>query len=96
MFVLLYCSMPSAPRSSGPSVRNYNYYSAPPLVSPYGYGLPFFGGGVGIAPFPIFGIGSIFNIILLMFVLNVVLSVVRNFTSGDKKKDSWDDEDERW
>lgn len=89
--------MPSAPRSSGPSVRNYNYYSAPPLVSPYGFGLPFFGGGVGIvAPLPMFGIGSIFNIILLMFVLNVVLSVVRNFTSGDKNRMDSDDEDERW
>ena len=51
---------------SGPSVRNYNYYSAPPLVSPYGgYG---YGGG-GISMFPSFGVplfygGGIFNFLI--------------------------------
>jgi uncharacterized membrane protein len=79
---------------SGPSVRNYNYYSAPPLVSPYGFGVPFFGGGI-VTPFPFFGIGTIFNIVILMFVLNVVLSVIRNFTNKGNNNDTWDD-DERW
>lgn len=91
-------SMPrSAPRASaGPSVRNYNTYIAPPLVSPYGYGVPFFGGGVMVSPF---GIGGIFNILFIMFAFNVVLSVARNFIEADKDKDSkskgtdsWDDE----
>lgn len=89
-------SAPSMPRSSGPSVRNYNYYSAPPLISSYGgygFGMPFFGGGI-VAPFPLFGIGSLFNIILVMFVINIVLQTVRGFTSGGSRKD--DDEDDRW
>lgn len=55
---------------SGPSVRNNNYYSAPPLVSPfggYGYG---YGGG-GISMFPSFGVplfygGGIFNFLIFM------------------------------
>lgn len=81
----------------GGSVRNYNYYSAPPLVSPYGFGIPFFGGGM-YAPFPLFGLGSIFNIIILMFMVNVVFNVVTAFTNskgGKGRDDSWDD-DERW
>jgi uncharacterized membrane protein len=91
-------SMPrSMPRASaGPSVRNYNTYIAPPLVSPYGFGVPFFGGGVMVSPF---GIGGIFNILFIMFAFNVVLSVARNFIEADKDKDgkgkgtdSWDDE----
>lgn len=86
----------AAPRS-GSSVRNYNYYSAPPLVSPYGFGMPFFGGGM-YAPFPLFGLGSIFNIIILMFMVNVIFNVVTAFTNskgGKGRDDSWDD-DERW
>ncbi|KAI8109930.1 hypothetical protein M9434_001209 [Picochlorum sp. BPE23] len=85
----------AAPR--GGSVRNYNYYSAPPLVSPYGFGMPFFGGGM-YAPFPLFGLGSIFNIIILMFMVNVVFNVVTAFTNskgGKGRDDSWDDDD-RW
>lgn len=86
------------PRSSGPTVRNYNYYSAPPLVSPWGFGFPGFGfgyGGVGV--FPMFGFGTIFNIIVLMFIANVVLNTVRNFTEGGKKDGRMDDsDDERW
>lgn len=85
----------AAPR--GGSVRNYNYYSAPPLVSPYGFGIPFFGGGM-YAPFPLFGLGSIFNIIILMFMVNVVFNVVTAFTNskgGKGRDDSWDDDD-RW
>ena len=89
------------PRSSGPSsgaVRNYNYYSAPPIISPYGYGMGF-GGGI-MAPFPMMGIGSLFNIIILMFVVNIVLQTVRSFTSGGgdgaKRRDEDDEEDERW
>lgn len=86
----------AAPRA-GSSVRNYNYYSAPPLVSPYGFGVPFFGGGM-YAPFPLFGLGSIFNIIILMFMANVVFNVVTSFTNskgGKGRDDSWDDDD-RW
>jgi uncharacterized membrane protein len=94
------------PRAAGPSssgsVRNYNYDSAPPLVSPYGFGVPFFGGGI-VAPFPFFGIGSLFNIMILLFMVNVAFSVVSNFTNkggdgagGRGKEDRWDDDDERW
>jgi uncharacterized membrane protein len=91
-------SAPLPPRA-GSSVRNYNYYSAPPLVSPYGFGMPFFGGGI-VAPFPFFGIGSLFNIMILLFMANVAISVVSNITNGgkgDRKSDRWDDEeDDRW
>lgn len=89
----------AAPRAGGGStIRNYNYYSAPPLVSPYGFGMPFFGGGI-VAPFPFFGLGSLFNIIILMFMVNVVLSVINSITNPDKsrKDDRWDDkDDDRW
>lgn len=93
----------AAPRSSGPSVRNYNYYSAPPLISPfggYGFGLPFFGGGYGggmTVVAPGFGLGWIFNLMFIMFAINIVLSVARSFTQGGdsnkKGNDSWDDEE---
>lgn len=91
----------AAPRPGGGStVRNYNYYSAPPLVSPYGFGMPFFGGGI-VAPFPFFGLGSLFNILILMFMVNVALNVINSFTNPDQQKgrkdDRWDDsEDDRW
>lgn len=88
----------SAPRAAPRSGPTYNYYSAPPLVSPYGgfgFGFPFFGGGL-VAPFPLFGIGSLFNIMILFFILNVVLTAIKNFTNSDdrRKDDSWDDD--RW
>ncbi len=54
---------------SGPSVRNYNYYSAPPLVGGYGgYGYGGYGGGLSIFPAsPIFfGGGGFFNILIFM------------------------------
>ncbi len=57
---------------SGPSVRNYNYYSAPPLVGGYGgYGYGGYGyGGGGLSIFPaapiFFGGGGFFNIIIFM------------------------------
>lgn len=60
---------------SGPSVRNYNYYSAPPLVGGYGgYG---YGYGGGISIFPSFGVplfygGGIFNI--LIFMVRILLT----------------------
>ena len=89
------------PRSGGGGggggVRNYNYYSAPPIISPYGYGGGLgFGGGIGF--FPVYGIGSFFNIIIIMFFLNIAFQTVRSFTNGsDKNTDrSEDDEDERW
>jgi hypothetical protein len=90
----------SAPRSSvgGGSVRNYNYYSAPPIVSPYGYGMGMpFGGGIGF--FPVFGLGSFFNIIIIMFFINIALQTVRSFTNGndgENKNTRSEDEDERW
>ena len=93
------------PRSSGGggAVRNYNYYSAPPIVSPYGYGFPMFGGGFGMGVYPVFGIGSLFNVMLLMFFLNIAFQVVRGITNGTnndsgmggKKRDD-DSDDERW
>ena len=52
---------------SGPSVRNYNYYSAPPLVGGYGYGG--YGGGLTLAPsfgVPLFYGGGFFNILIFM------------------------------
>ncbi len=90
------------PRSSagvaggGGGVRNYNYYSAPPIISPYGFGGYGMGGGIGF--FPVFGLGSLFNILIIMFFVNVALQTVRNFTNGsdDKNTRSEDDEDERW
>jgi hypothetical protein len=89
-----FSSRRSAPRAApGPSVRNYNYYSAPPLVSPYGFGMPFFGGGI-VAPFPLFGIGSLFNILFLLFMVNVVVNVISSFTNSRGRND--DDDDERW
>jgi hypothetical protein len=90
------------PRSGGGGggVRNYNTYVAPPIISPYGFGggLGYgfgFGGGVGIMPFPIFGLGGIFNLMIIMFVLSVVLNTVRNFTSGNRP-DRDDEEDDKW
>lgn len=93
-------SAPPPRAAPGGSVRSYNYYSAPPLVSPYGFGMPFFGGGL-VAPFPLFGLGSLFNIILLMFMVNIVVNVIGSFTNGGTKRgskdDRWDDDDdERW
>lgn len=91
-------SMPrSSPGASGGGVRNYNYYSAPPIVSPYGYGMPMFGGGIGF--FPVFGLGSFFNILIVMFFINIALQTVKNFTNGqdgDKKNTRSDEEDDRW
>ena len=63
--ISLYCSGPSM--RSGPSVRNYNYYSAPPLVGGYGYGG--YGGGLTLAPsfgVPLFYGGGFFNILIFM------------------------------
>ena len=91
-----FSSRRSMPRAApGPSVRNYNYYSAPPLVSPYGFGMPFFGGGI-VAPFPLFGLGSIFNIMILLFMINVAVNVISSFTNAKRgdKEDRWDDDDE--
>ena len=55
---------------SGPSVRNYNYYSspAPPLVGGYG-GYGYGGGGISIMPsfgVPLFYGGGIFNFFIFM------------------------------
>ena len=78
-------------------VRVNNYY-APPLISPYGMG----GYGMGgmIMPFPVFGLGGLFNVMLLLFMVNVAVSVVQGFTNGgDKGKDERredDGKDDRW
>ncbi len=51
---------------SGPAVRNYNYYSAPPLVGGYGMGGY---GGMTFAPsfgMPLFYGGGFFNILIFM------------------------------
>ena len=81
----------SAPSVSSGGVRNYNYYSAPPLISPYGgYGM--FGGGL-VMPFPIFGLGGLFNIMVLLFMVNVAVSVVQGLTNSRSREE---DEDERW
>lgn len=92
-------SAPRAPSSNGAAVRNNNYYAAPPLISPYGgYGM--FGGG--LMPFPIFGLGGLFNVMVLLFMVNVVVSVVQGLTNGRDegpgKDDRWKDdgEDDRW
>lgn len=92
-------SAPRAPSTSGAAVRNYNYYAAPPLISPYGgYGM--FGGG--LMPFPVFGLGGLFNIMVLLFMVNVAVSVVQGLTNGRDegrgKDDRWGDdgEDDRW
>jgi len=87
-----------SPRASGGGVRNYNYYSAPP-ISPYGggYGMPMFGGGIGF--FPVFGLGSFFNILIVMFFINIALQTVKSFTNGqdgDNNTTRSDDEDDRW
>ena len=53
---------------SGPAVRNYNYYSAPPLVGGYG-GYGYGGGGISIMPsfgMPLFYGGGIFNFFIVM------------------------------
>ena len=55
---------------SGPTVRNYNYYSAPapPLIGGYGYG-GYGGGGLTFAPsfgVPLFYGGGFFNILIFM------------------------------
>jgi uncharacterized membrane protein len=100
-------SAPSRAPSRGPSgggggVRNYNYYSAPPIISPFGgYGMGYGGygmGGGGLFLSPVFGIGSLFNIFILMIVANVVLSTIRNFTNKDDKDASWKDkdDDDKW
>ena len=86
----------AAPRAAPRSGPSYNFYSAPPLVSPYGgygFGLPFFGGGI-VAPMPFFGIGAIFNIMIVLIIVNVVLTTIRNFTNGNDRRndDSWDDD----
>ncbi|BDA42144.1 hypothetical protein COCOBI_03-0290 [Coccomyxa sp. Obi] len=85
-------SAPSVPRSSGPSVRNYNYYSAPPLVGGYGYGGYGYGGGLSIFPAtPIFfGGGGLFNILIFMFVASTILGVVRNLFNR-RRDDEFDD-----
>jgi uncharacterized membrane protein len=94
----------SSPRTGGGGgVRNYNYYSAPPIVSPYGYG-GFgmgYGMGGGIGFFPVVGLGSFFNILIVMFFINIALQTVKNFTNGkdgesENKNTRSVDEDERW
>ena len=49
-------------------MRNYNYYSAPPLVGGYG-GYGYGGGGISIMPsfgMPLFYGGGIFNFFIVM------------------------------
>ena len=86
-------SAPSPSSRATGGVRVNNYY-APPIVSPYGYGM---GGGL-IMPFPMgFGLGGLFNIMVLLFMVNVAVSVVSGFTNGGRRRDEDEDEDdERW
>ncbi|KAL4433217.1 hypothetical protein ABPG77_003265 [Micractinium sp. CCAP 211/92] len=81
----------AAPSTTAPTVQN-NYYSAPPVFG--GFGMPFFGGGFGFGFYPVFGVGlgTIFNILLLGIIIQVVISVVSGFTN-QKKKNQLDDED---
>ena len=88
------------PGAATGGVRVNNYY-APPLISPYGMG----GYGMGgmIMPFPVFGLGGLFNVMLLLFMVNVAVSVVQGLTNGggggdDRnggKDERWEDDD-RW
>lgn len=61
-------------------MRNYNYYSAPPLVGGYGGygygGYGYSGGGLSIFPAtPIFfGGGGLFNILILMVRQSILLN----------------------
>ncbi|KAK9816936.1 hypothetical protein WJX72_007198 [[Myrmecia] bisecta] len=89
---------PSAPRGggSGPSIRQYNYNVAPPIVGGYGYGGYGYGGGFSLFPsfgVPIFGFGSFFNIIFFMFVASTVLSVVRGVLNRGRRNNDDDFDD---
>lgn len=73
-------------QSRGPTIRNYNYNSAiaPPIYGGYGFS-PFGFGGVGIMPMMPFGMfGTIFQIMILFFIVNTVLNVVRSFGKKDR------------
>jgi uncharacterized membrane protein len=81
---------------SGGSVRNYNYYSAPPLIGGYGYGMPYGYGGGGLllgGPSVLVGGGGFFNLIFFMFVASAVVSAFRNASRGGGGG-SRDDEDD--
>jgi hypothetical protein len=99
---------PPPPRSSGPSmrsgpsVRNYNTYVAPPVVvapSPFGFGfgMPFFGGfGYG----SVFPMGGLFQLMILGIVVSTILNIVSGAlsraSSGSSKRsdldaDKWDE-----
>jgi len=96
-------SAPSAPRagpSSGPTIRNYNYYAPPPVVAPPligGFGFPGFGfggyGGVAVGPavvVPGFGfISSLFSLFFLIITLSFILNVIRGIMNN--KNDRYDD-----
>ncbi|KAL4448399.1 hypothetical protein ABPG75_005618 [Micractinium tetrahymenae] len=79
-----------APSSTAPRVQN-NYYSAPPVFGGWGFGMPMFG---GFGFYPVFGVGlgTIFNLMLLAIVIQVIISVVQGLTN-QKKKNDLDDED---
>ena len=61
------------------TVNNTTVVVAPPVVSPFGFGMPFFGGyggyGFGVMPFPFFG--GLIQIMFLLLIVNVVFSVVK-------------------
>ena len=81
----------------GTSIRNYNSYSAPPLIGGYGYGMPYGYGGGGLllgGPSVVVGGGGFFNLIFFMFVASAVLSAFRNASKGGGGGSSRDDEDD--
>lgn len=78
-----------APTSNRTVIQN-NTYVAPPLFGGFGFGMPF--GGFGFYPVFGFGLGTIFNIMLIGIVINVILSVVSGFTNQKKKQDFSDDD----
>ncbi|KAL4857685.1 hypothetical protein ACK3TF_002116 [Chlorella vulgaris] len=89
----------AAPRSSASSssssssrtiIRN-NTYIAPPVFGGYGFGMPF-GGFGGFGVMPVFGLGTLFNIMLLGIIIQVVFSVISGFTNEKKKADFKDDD----
>ncbi|PSC70473.1 hypothetical protein C2E20_6185 isoform B [Micractinium conductrix] len=79
-----------APSTSAPRVTNNVIVTSPPVFGGYGMGMPMFG-GFGFYPVFGFGLGTIFNIMLIGIAIQVVLSVVSGFTNSRDKK-SFDDD----
>ncbi|GBF92864.1 hypothetical protein Rsub_05483 [Raphidocelis subcapitata] len=91
----------AAPRAAPRTRATVNNYSttvvAPPLVGGYGFGMPFFGGyGFGPSLFmPMPFMGGILQFMIVLFMINVVFSVVKGAVNaankpGGKSDDDWD------